>query len=223
MLSHEFRTPLMTITGFSKLLSEDSAKLTEPELKSFLELIVQGSQRLYTLVEDFIQSSSIETGEAEKLYNSTKQKENINDLVERTLGLYKSTNSEKEFSIKKNIPSEPIFAIICPSQVSIIIQKILDNAIKFCYNNSTIEVSIENKTDFAELSIKNYGDGVPPEKIDKIFDKFYQVNRQLQEQQGSGLGLFIANSLATINKFTIKLESVEKSHTTFKIKIPIVK
>jgi signal transduction histidine kinase len=223
MLSHEFRTPLMSILGFSKLLSEDTAQLTEPESKSFLDLIVQGSNRLYALVEDFIQSSSIETGECEKVYNATKQAEDINDLIERILKKYKTTEPEKEFTITKNIPNEPIYVLICSSQISTIIQKILDNATKFCYDKSSIEISVESKVDFVELSIKNYGDGVPPDEIDKIFDKFYQVNRKVQEQQSSGLGLFIAKGLATINKCTIELESVEKSHTIFKIKIPIAK
>ena len=222
MLSHEFRTPLMTIMGFSQLLSEDSGKLTEPELKNFLGLILQSSKRLKILVEDFIQSSSIETGECEKLYHSARQKENITDLVERILKPYQKEGFDKKFSIKKNVPDELIFAYICSSQISTIIQKIIDNAIKFCYENSVIEVSINNKIDFAEISVKNDGVGIPINQKDKIFDKFYQVNRNTQEQQGSGLGLFIANSLATINKCTIEFESIEKSHTVFKIKIPIV-
>jgi signal transduction histidine kinase len=223
MLSHEFRTPLTTITGFSQLISENTAKLTEPELKNFLELIVQSSKRLYTLVEDFILSSSIETGESEKLYHATKQKENISELIERVLTRYQNTVFEKKFSIKNNIPDKPVWVFVCSSQISIIIQKILDNAIKFCYNNTAIEISMDNQPEFVEISMKNYGDGIPPDQKDRIFDKFFQINREIYEQQGSGLGLFIANSLATINQCTIECESIEKSYAVFKLKIPVAK
>jgi len=223
MLSHEFRTPLATITGFSKVLSEDFDKLTGNQLKDFVDLILQSSKRLTSLVEDFIQSSSIETGECEKVYSNTKQEENINYLIENILNNYRGKFFEKRFSIKKNFTDEPVYALICSSQISIVIKKILDNAIKFCYDNSIIEVSIINKEDVVEISIKNSGDGIPFDQRDKIFDKFYQINREVQEQQGSGLGLFIATKLASINKCTIEFESVEKSHTIFKINIPVIK
>jgi signal transduction histidine kinase len=217
MISHEFRTPLTTITGFSQLINEDLNKLSKPELRSFLELIIQSSKRLYTLVEDFIQSSSIETGEYEKLYNATKQKEKINDIIETTLQLNQNV---VPFSIKNNISNKDVFVFVCYEQISIIIQKIIDNAIKFCYDNTVIEVSLDDKINFAEISIKNYGDGIPLDQQNKIFDKFY-VSPNPQGKEGAGLGLFIANKLAYINKCTIEVESIEKSYTTFKIKIPV--
>jgi len=223
MLSHEFRTPLTTIIGFASVLSDESTHLSEEELKKFMDLIKKGGDRLNNLVEDFLESSSIEAGEMLKLYDSTKQNFEIKYPLRDAVKFFNEEAAHKNVEIVSEAPEELPMVFGSSSQIMDILKRIISNAVKFSHDNGKVVISMKIEPDVLEISVKDTGVGIPAEEISKIYDKFYQVKREKYEQQGSGLGLFIARRLALINKSTIQCESVVDQFTVFKIKLPIAK
>jgi two-component system, sensor histidine kinase and response regulator len=220
MLSHEFRTPLTTIIGFSSVLSDDSTNLSPEELKTFMELIKRGGDRLQNLVEDFLESVSVETGDMINLYDSLKCNFDIKNLVDESISAFEMEKKDKNIEIEFTIPDDrpPVFGY--SSQIQNIIKRMVSNSIKFSRENGKVQISIEPDGEYLNVIIKDNGIGIPREEIPKIYEKFYQIKRDKYEQQGSGLGLFIAKKLADINKCKILCESVLQQSTIFTIKIP---
>jgi signal transduction histidine kinase len=221
MLSHEFRTPLTTIIGFSSVLSDESTNLSPEELKTFMELIKRGGDRLQNLVEDFLESVSVETGDMVKLYNSLKDRFDIKNLLDESIKAFDTEKSEKNIEIDSVIPDNRPLAFGYSSQIQNVIRRILSNAIKFSRDNGKVKILVDPENKYLNVIVKDAGIGIPAEEIPRIFDKFYQVKRDKYEQQGSGLGLFIAKKLAEINKCKIICESIPEKETTFTLKIPI--
>ena len=223
MLSHEFRTPLTTIIGFASVLSDESTHLTEEELKKFMELIKKGGDRLNSLVEDFLESSSIEAGEMQKLYDSTKQNFDIKYPIRDSIKFFNDEIALKNLQVISEIPEELPMVYGSSSQMMDVFKRVISNAVKFSNDQGTVDVSINLEPDFMVISVKDSGIGIPPEEMARIYDKFYQIKREKYEQQGSGLGLFIAKRLALINKCIIECESGINDYTVFKIKLPLAK
>ncbi|HEY9187268.1 MAG TPA: response regulator [Ignavibacteria bacterium] len=223
MLSHEFRTPLTTIIGFASVLSDESTHLSEEELKRFMELIKKGGDRLNSLVEDFLESSSIEAGEMQKLYDSTKQVFEINIPLRDSIKSFSEEIEHKKLELVFETPDNLPLVFGSSSQIIDIFKRIVSNAIKFSNDNSKIIISISTDPDYLIINVKDFGMGIPEEEIPKIYDKFYQVKREKYEQQGSGLGLFIAKKLAQINNCILECKSSVNEYTVFTLKIPLAK
>jgi signal transduction histidine kinase len=223
MLSHEFRTPLTTIIGFASVLSDESTHLTEEELKKFMELIKKGGDRLNSLVEDFLESSSIEVGEMQKLYDSTKQNFEIKYPIRDSIKFFNDEITLKNLQVFTEIPDELPMVFGSSSQIMDVVKRVISNAIKFSRDGGKVIISIKTCDDVIELTVKDFGVGIPAEEMPRIYDKFYQVKREKYEQQGSGLGLFIAKKLALINKCIIECESIDNESTVFKVKLPLEK
>jgi two-component system, sensor histidine kinase and response regulator len=223
MLSHEFRTPLTTIIGFSSVLSDDSTALSSEELKTFMDLIKKGGDRLQNLVEDFLESVSFETGEMGKLYNSLKQNFQFENILTEVLSSPEEELNQKNLSLESHIPDTlpPVFG--CSTQLQNLLKRIFQNAIKFSNDNEKIIIKAESNEKYLNISIRDFGIGIPAEEIQLIYDKFYQVQRDKYEQQGSGLGLYIAKKLAQVNKCEIICNSVVGQGSTFIISIPLAK
>ncbi len=221
MLSHEFRTPLTTIIGFASVLSDESTHLTEEELKKFMELIKRGGDRLNNLVEDFLESSSIEVGEMQKLYDSTKQNFELKYPIRDSIKFFNDEITQKNLEIVSEIPDDLPMVFGSSSQIMDVFKRIISNAVKFSRDNGKIIISVKVDSSTLELSVKDFGIGIPPEELPRIFDKFYQVKREKYEQQGSGLGLFIAKKLAIINKCSLECESALNEYSLFKLVLPL--
>jgi two-component system, sensor histidine kinase and response regulator len=223
MLSHEFRTPLTTIIGFSSVLSDDSTSLSTDELKTFMELIKKGGDRLQNLVEDFLESVSFETGEMGKLYNSLKQSFQLEIILNEINSTLEEEYKQKSLTFELNIPDSLPQVYGCSTQLQNLLKRILQNAIKFSNDNGKVIINVEADDKYYKIAIQDFGLGIAKDEIPRIYDKFYQVLRDKYEQQGSGLGLYIAKKLAEVNKCEILCESVLDQGSKFTVLVPLAK
>ena len=216
-LSHEIRTPLTSIKGFSQTMLSSWDMLDDDKKKEFLEIILNQSKRLISLVENVLNVAKIDSNSS----NLILSKVEINTLVQNCVNILKISNSDFEFNF--NLAKNELNCLCDNDKTQQILINILDNAIKYSINSKKIEIKTKNENDFNIISIKNFGNYIEQEKIEKIFEKFYRIDSYIKSQtQGSGLGLYIAKNLAKKMQGDIKvISSKEENSVEFLVYLPI--
>lgn len=216
-LSHEIRTPLTSIKGFSQTMLNSWDALNDEKKKEFLEIILNQSKRLINLVENVLNVARIDSDSS----NLIMSKVEINKLVQNCSNMLNISNPDFEFIF--DLSKNELNSLCDNEKTQQILLNILDNAIKYSINSNKVEIKTLNKADFNVISIKNFGNYIEDEYLNKIFEKFYRIDSYIKSQtQGSGLGLYIAKSL--VEKMQGKIEvktSKEEKFVEFLIYLPI--
>jgi signal transduction histidine kinase/ligand-binding sensor domain-containing protein/DNA-binding response OmpR family regulator len=216
-ISHEFRTPLTLIFGPAKDVIE---KTKEPDTKRNVGVIKRNASRLYSLVNQLLDLSKLESGKM-KLEASEQ------DLILLLKGIFLSFTSfaeRKKITLKFNTIEENLYVYIDRDKVEKIINNLLSNAFKFTPEGGRIDFKVEQLINEVEIGITDNGIGIPKERIDKIFDRFYQVDSSHTRQgEGTGIGLALTKELVELHKGKIKVESKEGEGTTVSVQLPLGK
>ena len=217
-VSHELKTPLTSIKGFSETLLEgDCDKETE---KHFLTIINDNADRMEKLVQDLLTLSR---------YDSKKNK---NSIVEFDLGeLAKKCTEKFEIEVRKRNQSLECFvtADVPPVQadkdgIERVIINIISNSVKYTPNGGKINVYVGYVHNDAYVKIKDTGIGIPKDDLDKVFERFYRVDKARSiKLGGTGLGLSIAKEIIEQNNGNINVSSKVGQGTEVVIRIPVKK
>lgn len=217
-MSHEIRTPMNGIIGFSELFLRPN--LTEKERKKYAEVIINSSKQLLSIVNDILDISKIEAGAIVLNY----EKVNINDLLDDLKTFYNSTAIENNLKLKchKSLPYMESNVEIDKTKLHQVLTNLLSNAFKFT-DFGSIEFGYVLKGKYLEFFIKDSGIGIEKKWQSKIFERFTQVNHELNEKhKGTGLGLSISKRFIELFKGKIWLES-DKNGSTVYFTIPYIK
>jgi len=213
-ISHELRTPLMLlISPLEELLIKESPNTA---LGKKLNIIYKSAGRLLKLTNTLLEFRKAETGQ-QKLLAS---KGNISHYIEEQCLFFKDYSHRKKINIifKSEVPKANIWFDF--NKMGMIINNLLSNAIKNTPENKKVYVSIKNiGSNSILLTVTDEGKGIPQEKIEKIFDRFYQV-RQSSKDTGTGIGLALTKSLVDIHHGTISVKSKIDKGSTFSISLP---
>jgi signal transduction histidine kinase len=222
ILTHEFRTPLTLINSTTDMLADASLQFGPDELHQFVTMIKEGGSRLQRLVETFLLASSIEAGEARKEYNARVNESDLAEIVTASISDVAPLAAEHSITIDHQSVPGHLMVKVCQKHVHEIFRRLLENAIKFGPAGSTVHCRITDDGISWVVSVEDHGRGIPPEELPKIAGKFYQVNRKRYEQQGVGLGLYIAKSLVELNNLVMAFESVVGKGTKVRLRFPKV-
>ena len=220
-ISHEIRTPMNAIIGFSKMIG--SPDFDEDEKAQFIEIIVSNGKALMELINDMITLSKIESDTLHVKKSSCR----LNDMM---VSLYTETNFEvedkKDIKIKLSCANaNPKFAFITDSALlHAILQKLLDNSIKFT-ENGVIEFGYHfDEPSRIEFFIKDTGIGIAERDQERIFERFHQLdNRTSRSYEGTGLGLPIAQHYVRMLGGSLKVNSKLGKGSVFSFSIPYEK
>lgn len=216
-MSHELRTPLNIISSASTLLEMKANKNEEVEKEYILdkvERINQNSNRLRRLINNLIDITKFDSG----FYECRCKNENIVYVVEDIVFASVDYANEKDIEILFDTDAEEIITSIDKEKIERVILNLLSNAIKFTNENGKIEVHIKHDDKFVYVSIKDNGIGIPKEKIEQIFHRFYQVDSILsRKNEGSGIGLCIVDEIIRMHNGKVEIYSEENKGTTFEI------
>jgi signal transduction histidine kinase/DNA-binding response OmpR family regulator len=216
-ISHEFRTPLTLIFGPAKDVLEET---NEPETKKNVGIIKRNASRLYGLVNQLLDLSKLEAG---KMTLETSE-QNIIPLLKGLVLSFTSLAERKKITLQLNTIEENLNVYIDKDKVEKIITNLLSNAFKFTPGGGKIEFTVEKMIKEAEIRIEDNGVGIPKDRIDKIFDRFYQVDgSHTRESEGTGIGLALTKELVELHKGKIKVESKEGEGTTLIVQLPLGK
>ncbi len=215
-MSHEIRTPMNGILGFSSLLKEP--QLTGEEQKRYIEIIEKSGERMLNTINDIIDISKIESGQMEILISEL----NIVELFENILSFFKPEADKKGIKLLSSIKITEKETVIKSDREKLIavLTNLVKNAIKFC-DKGSIELGCVRKDNFLEFYVKDTGKGIPPNRMDAIFERFVQADIDDKDvKEGSGLGLSIAKSYVELLGGKIWVESTKDIGSTFFFTIP---
>lgn len=212
-VSHELKTPLHSISGYAELLKNDMVQ--QDDIAQFSERIYTEAQRMIVLVDDIINLSHLDEG-AEDLQHEETDLFSLAD--ETVLSLQPKA---KAAGINMSLTGESAVINGIPQLLKGIIFNLCDNAVKYNRKDGNVDVSIKDEGNYVILSVKDTGIGIPKEHHNRIFERFYRVDKShSKEVGGTGLGLSIVKHAARLHKAEIKLDSVVDCGTSIIVKFP---
>jgi signal transduction histidine kinase len=223
-LTHEFRTPLSLVVGYTQLLESTGQDLQEGDFESVMDGLHAGSRRLVSLVEDFLLLSKLRTGKIAEEVAEEPVTAIVPDMMVRVVaGQVSSQASAKNVDLTVECGVPDLAVRISRQHLGDIIARLLDNAVKFSKRDGgQVLVRTTQEQGSWVLSIADDGIGIREEAHGWIFEAFQQVDRSHMEQQGTGVGLTIVKGLVEIYGGRIGLESTPGEGSTFSVWLPIV-
>ncbi len=212
-VSHELKTPLHSISGYAEIIKSD---LISPEdIKPFASKIYSEAQRMIQLVEDIINLSHLDEGADSMSFEDC-------DLYLMAQDTVANLSSEADASdITVTLSGDPAVIKGVPHMLSGIIYNLCDNAIKYNRPGGKVNIDIRELASSAILSVRDTGIGIPPEHQNRIFERFYRVDKShSKEVGGTGLGLSIVKHAAKIHGAKVSVESTPGEGTCISLEFP---
>ena len=213
-VSHEMRTPLTSIRGFSQTLLSSWDRIDDDNKKKFIKIIEEQSNRLINLVENVLTVSKANAGSIvmKKVFINAS----INSIIPMFREQYKY--HKFEFVPQKELPA----ARLDDDKFQQIMTNLIDNAGKYSPDGSTVTISTDTKGESIIIKVKDEGVGIKKEDSEKLFKKFSRIENHLTSKtQGNGLGLYITKQLVESMNGSITFESEENKGTTFIVSFPV--
>ncbi len=211
-VSHELKTPLTSIIGFSETLKD----VEDPVLRiKFLNIINDEAQRLTRLINDILSLSRIEQKKANKI-----EKVKVNKIVNDVYNLMKNIADNKKINLAVTGSEVPdLFGDTDEFKQMLI--NLVDNALKYSEEGAEVTIGTENKDNSLVLWVKDTGLGIPKKNIDRLFERFYRVDKaRSRDKGGTGLGLAIVKHIVMNFNGTIEVDSKVGKGSKFTVKIP---
>ena len=219
--SHELRTPLAAIKGFLETLEDPKAGKDDATRARFLKIMYDEADRMQRLVEDLMSLSRIE---AEKFELPSEQVD-LSDLVTEARDFYISSRGKKENEILINLPATIPLVHGDRAQLAQVVNNLLSNAFKYGKKGAPVTIALApNKAQtMLCLAISDQGDGIAPEHIPRLTERFYRVDKGRSKSiGGTGLGLAIVKHITERHGGRMEITSQVGSGTTVSIMLPIV-
>lgn len=199
-VSHELKTPLQTISGYAELLA--NGMVADKDKTAFSEKIYAEAQRMIRLIEDIIKLSNLDEGAVEL----TRETVDLYVTAENTVRSLLPAAKKANVTLSLNGENAEIYGI--PQLLTAIVYNLCDNAIKYNKDGGTVFVSVKNNAENIVLSVRDTGIGIPKEQQERIFERFYRVDKShSKEVGGTGLGLSIVKHATKLHDAKITLES----------------
>ena len=206
-VAHEIKSPLTTIIGYQEMI-RDEIITTKEEISEANEVTIKEANRLKSILNNMLGISSIERNELRPIVK-INLKDGINNIIESERLKLKLKN------IIVYIDIEPYIVKMNEQDFDILFRNLIENAIKYNKNNGEIYIDFNIKE--KKLSIKDTGIGISKEHINRIFERFYRINKARSLKDGTGLGLALVKHTCKYYNFEINVDSRENIGTTFTI------
>lgn len=213
--SHELRTPLGLILGHATFLNE----LIDEEHQDQVEVIVRSAERLKSIVEDMARISHQEEGQSRVRH----QPFSMSLLVESMVKRFSELAREKKIELDYDVPEgDPLTVAGDRDKIEIVLTNLIRNALAFTDQGGQVGVQAGKSDDYVRVFVADSGIGIPEDDIDRVFDRFYQVESHLTRKHGGmGLGLSIAKAMVELHNGQIWCESKEGVGSLFCFMLPV--
>jgi two-component system phosphate regulon sensor histidine kinase PhoR len=214
-VSHELKTPITSIKGFSETLL-DGAMNDKETLKYFLSIILKESERLQSLIEDLLDLSKIER----QGFKLNMDYVDIHELLEDILIIIEVKAKEKEIDLELLKAKRDLFIFGDNPRLKQIFINLINNALAYTPSGGKVSVTVQDAGDKVEITVSDTGIGMEEEEIPRIFERFYRVDKaRSRNSGGTGLGLAIVKHLVEAHHGSITVASKVNSGTAFKVKL----
>ncbi|MEK4014577.1 cell wall metabolism sensor histidine kinase WalK [Peribacillus sp. FSL M8-0224] len=214
-VSHELRTPLTTMRSYLEALAEGAWK-DEEIAPSFLSVTQNETERMIRLVNDLLQLSKMDS----KDYRLKTGWVNFNKFYDHIIDRFEMSKND-DITFKRDLPKEAYFVDIDEDKITQVLYNIISNSLKYSPEGGQVTFRVRASDGFIIVSITDQGVGIPKNVIDKIFDRFYRVDKaRARNLGGTGLGLAIAKEMVVAHGGKIWAESVDGKGTTVFFTLP---
>ncbi len=215
-VAHEIRTPVSLIKAPLECILNTGG--CSPETKENLEVISRNSDRLLELINQLLDFRKIE----EDRYHLHFKKTNINQLLDNACFHFKTTARQQKIDFRLVLPESTVSANIDREAITKVISNLLSNAIKFSRNFIIVSLMEKKEENLVEIWVEDDGPGIPEEQKEKIFEPFFQLERESSDVKngGTGIGLTLSRQLAERHNGKIFLDGVYRDGCRFVFQIP---
>lgn len=215
-VSHDLRSPLAVIHGYIETLLIKDDKLTPEERKKYLQIILDGSDRLKNLVADLFELSKLDA----KQVKLNKEKFFINELLADAAQQHQVIAEEKHISIDSDISTSIPMVEADIKLMERVIQNLMSNAIQYTPENGKVTIKVNKLDNAVEVALENTGSGIEEKDLPHIFDRYYKVGKEKTGIEGTGLGLAIVKKILDLHQVPINVQSKAGEFTSFSFVIP---
>ncbi|KKO53107.1 HAMP domain-containing sensor histidine kinase [Paenibacillus sp. DMB20] len=213
-LSHDLKTPITSIYGYSQLLL-DNQTLTDKDTRKYIQYIYDKSSYMSNLIKDLFELAKLD----DKHTALNREKENITKWFQQLVVEFYPEIEEKGFELEAHIPEEPLFAKMDKIHMSRVITNLISNALRYNPAGTVLYVSCEREEENVILWIGDNGIGVQEPIREHVFEEFIRGDGPIKDS--TGLGLAICKKIITLHEGTIELEQDQRYSTLFRISLPI--
>lgn len=209
-ISHDFRSPLTSIKGYVEAILDGTIP---PEMQErYLKIVVSETERLNKLTSDLLTLNNFD--DKKVLLNLSEF--DINEVIRDTAALFEGQCSQKDISFHLSLTTQELPVYADKGRIQQVLYNLVDNAIKFSFPGSVIYLATSQHHQKVLVSVKDTGEGIPPESIDKIWERFYKRDSSRgKDKKGTGLGLSITKEIIQAHKEHINVVSTSGTGTEF--------
>lgn len=221
-LSHELRSPLSSLMGFTETLQKDKVSIANQ--KKFLKIMSKEGLRMNRLINGLLSLSKIEARE----YILPEENIDLLEIVNSTIAVFKNEGKKKNINIKLETNLDKLPNINGDrDEIIIVFRNLLENAILYSKNNTQVKINVlsdiripNSSISGIRIDIVNIGEYIPKTVIPRLTERFYRIDKSRTNYGGSGLGLSIVKHILNRHKGIISIESSEKSGNKFSVYLP---
>jgi len=212
LMSHDLKTPVAKIAGVADNIFQQAK---ENEIKDKSRIIIDSTKELNKFISSILDLTKIESSN----FGLTKSSKDINQLIETALHELNFSANAKRIKISKDLA--PLYPIeIDVNLITRVISNLVENAIKYCPEDSQVSVKSWDDDKWVYVEIKDNGPGIPKEEIENIFEKFYRIKNDANHSiKGTGLGLYLVKYFVELHGGSIVVESESGQGTKFTVKL----
>lgn len=215
-VSHELKTPVSIIKGYTETLLEGALD-DRDNARKFLGLIDSDAGRLSKLVDDLLKLSGIESGQLTLETTPCS----IAELVDEALVRFKKMANDKQITLESSIPDNLPKALADGERIGEVLINLIDNAVKYTPENGKISLSASVEGDFIRTTVTDTGMGIPKDKLPRLFERFYRVDPgRSRKLGGTGLGLSIVKHIVLAHGGSVNVESRLGEGSSFSFTLP---
>ena len=215
--AHELRGPITVIRGYLDTLNDELIGVTQADQKELFQRLIVSANRLSGYVNNILNASRFDRRHLKVHLNELR----IADIYETIADDMQLRATAQQRLLSVQFPDGLPTVAADLNSISEVMGNLIDNAIKYSNDGGAIEVSAAVNGDFVEVSVKDYGIGMPANVIQNLFHKFYRSHRSRETVAGTGIGLYISKAIVESNGGKISVQSVEGHGSTFTFSLPI--
>jgi signal transduction histidine kinase len=217
LMSHELRTPLTSINGFAELLAADEA--VPDHLKEFVTIINNEAQRLSRMINTFLAVTQLERKDKQEVLKIPLK---LNDVVRDIVATLQPTARRKRIRLVEQ-PADRIPPVAADrSLITQVVKNLINNAITYSPERTTVTVSTALEAEAVRVCVEDRGYGIPPESVDRVWEKFYRVEREGhdKDEESTGLGLSFVREVVEQHGGNVAVESEPGRGSKFSFTLP---
>ena len=219
-MSHELKTPLNSIIGFSDLLKEEIAGSLNEKQSRYVQFISSSGKNLLKIINDILELSKVESGSEELNIEVFSVDESINKVISMVLPQI----HEKNIKLNYNPENRKVWIFADEFMFQQIMSNLLSNALKFTFSGGSIDVISKQEGDLIIITVRDTGIGIPEDSLDKIFKPFFQIDSSLSRTfEGTGLGLTLVKKYVEMHSGNIHVESKIGEGSSFRFEFPVTR